>query len=284
MKRLLHILLNLLLWSALIAYLVVAARYCSRREKEQLCRGIRVEIKDSVDHPFITSGMVNAWFAAEQIKIRKEPLRSLNTMQIREFIERRGFVKSARVYTSMDGMLNIEITQRTPIARINTANGYDFYVTDDNYVLPTQRYAVVYVPIVTGVINLPFSKEYVGPIKNNRNKEQKKEAENEVFLFKLINFVKFIANDPFWNAQIVQIQVRTEEQVGGEASSEGSVREPKVVLVPRMGDQIVVLGTLDQFPEKLEKLMTFYKNGLAYEGWERYTSINLQYDGQVVCR
>ena len=64
----------------------------------------------------------------------------------------------------MDGMLNIELTQRKPVLRVNSVNGYDFYVTDDNYILPTQRYYSVYVPVVTGMIVPPFGPDFVGSL------------------------------------------------------------------------------------------------------------------------
>lgn len=62
----------------------------------------------------------------------------------------------------MDGRLNVELTQRRPVVRFNTQNGYNFYVTDDGYVLPQQRYFVVYVPVVTGYVPFPFKPDYVG--------------------------------------------------------------------------------------------------------------------------
>ena len=46
---------------------------------------------------------------------------------------------------------------------------------------------------------------------------------------------------------------------------------------------IVCLGSLDDYRSKLDKLTSFYRNGLAYEGWEACRYINLAYRGQVVC-
>ena len=92
---------------------------------------------------------------------------------------------------------------------------------------------------------------------------------------KLINFVKFVESDGFWSAFWVQINVR-------DGGSEGRY-DPQIELVPRAGDQIVCLGSLDDYRSKLDKLTSFYRNGLAYEGWEACRYINLAYRGQVVC-
>ncbi len=31
-------------------------------------------------------------------------------------------------------------------------------------------------------------------------------------------------------------------------------------------------------------LKIFYKEALPYEGWNKYSGVSLQYDGQVVCK
>jgi cell division protein FtsQ len=34
----------------------------------------------------------------------------------------------------------------------------------------------------------------------------------------------------------------------------------------------------------LNRLKIFYKEGMPYEGWRKYETINLKYSGQVVCK
>lgn len=120
--------------------------------------------------------MVKNWFAAEQKEFLREPVGKVNTLEVEAFVRRRGFVKTVRAYTSMDGMLNIELTQRKPVLRVNSVNGYDFYVTDDNYILPTQRYYSVYVPVVTGMIVAAFRPGLCGKFGRLVEKGQKKKC------------------------------------------------------------------------------------------------------------
>jgi len=40
----------------------------------------------------------------------------------------------------------------------------------------------------------------------------------------------------------------------------------------------------DQVKDKFTRLKIFFKEGLPYEGWDKYSEINLIYNGQVVCR
>ena len=104
-----------------------------------------------------------------------------------------------------------------------------------------------------------------------REKQKKLLKRYEDFL-KLINFVKYIEEDSFWRAEIVQIVAST--------MSSGDVR---LELIPRTGRHIVQFGTLDEAEAKLDKLLAFYNQGLKNIGWDVYRTISVEYEGQVVC-
>lgn len=89
---------------------------------------------------------------------------------------------------------------------------------------------------------------------------------------KLINFVKLVEKDDFWHAEVVQIDV-----------SYARRGVPEITLVPRSGDYVIELGDMDDAERKLDKMMRFYKSGLAAVGFDKYSRINVEYDGQVVC-
>lgn len=275
MKRALSISLTLGAWVLLIAYIVAASRYCSEQKNRQQCKGINVRIMDSTEHNFITPSMVKNWLVNENMKITGEELADINTLNVESVVKRRGFVKTSRVYATLDGYLNIDITQRKPIMRVNSSNGYNFYVTEDNYILPLQRYFVTYVPVVTGHIDAPFPRDFVGSFDALGEGDKKKVDKSYIFLHKLINFVKFVNGDDFWSAFIVQINV-----TGGDTDAGD---EPQVEIVPRAGDFVVQMGSVDNYRDKLAKLMSFYNNGLAYDGWGSYSYINLKYKNQIVC-
>ena len=103
-------------------------------------------------------------------------------------------------------------------------------------------------------------------------RSQKKLRKRYEDFLKLINFVSCIEEDSFWRAEIVQIVVST--------MSSG---DPEIELVPRAGDHTVLLGSLDDVDEKLERLLSFYENGLRNIGWESFRTISVKYKGQVVC-
>ena len=64
-----------------------------------------------------------------------------------------------------------------------------------------------------------------------------------------------------------------------DVTEDGEIR-----LVPRVGDHLLILGSADDVERKLERLMNFYEKGLDNIGWNKYRSISVAYDNQVVCK
>lgn len=85
---------------------------------------------------------------------------------------------------------------------------------------------------------------------------EKKSNESYVFLYKLINFVEYIEDNEFWNAQVVQINV---------LPPPNARTQPEIELIPRVGDHVILLGWLDGYERKLDKLLAFYRKAMPKE-------------------
>ena len=101
---------------------------------------------------------------------------------------------------------------------------------------------------------------------------QKKLLKRYEDLLKLINFVKYIEDDSFWSAEIVQIVAST--------MSSGDL---EIELIPRTGRHTILFGQVDDVEDKLDKLLAFYQKGLSNIGWDSFRTISVKYKGQVVC-
>ncbi len=120
----------------------------------------------------------------------------------------------------------------------------DYYVDAEGKMMQVSSEFVVYVPVVTGTVS------------------QRMATTN------LLQFMLFLQKNEFWNAQIEQIDVTPAKEI---------------ILIPRVGDHEIELGTLDNYESKLKKLETFYLNGLNKIGWGNYKTISLKYKDQVIC-
>lgn len=285
MNEKLRIVLSTAVWCGLLAYIIFAVRLCSAEKENISLSGVEIEILDRDKHRMITESSVEAWLRkGGYVFTDSAKILDFNTHEIASFIESHSFVRNARVYTDLNGKLHIEMTQRKPIMRFNTNNGYDFYISDDYYVMPVIKESATYLPIITGTLAMPFPTDFSGSLTKWITDNQKNSDQNYLYLLKLINFVKLISNSTFWDAQIVQVNVTGQSGSAAQSGSEKRWKEPIVELVPRIGRHIVILGSPDDAEVKLEKLMLFYRKALDYEGWDTYRTIDLRYKDQIVCR
>lgn len=101
---------------------------------------------------------------------------------------------------------------------------------------------------------------------------QKKLEKNYQDFSKLITFVKQIEAEAFWRSEIVQI-----------VASEAPGGALELDFVPRSGRYTVRFGRLENEKEKLERLERFCRSGFGVSGWEAWQTVDVRFDGQIVC-
>ena len=131
-----------------------------------------------------------------------------------------------------------------PLVRVMNNRGQDFYVDSKGEIL-SQHSLAVQLPVATGYVDRRFASD------------------------ELLSVVRAIDRSEFWKAQVEQINV---------------TKDGQIELVPRVGDHLLILGTADGVEDKLNRLMNFYGKGLDNVGWNKYRSISVAYDNQVVCK
>jgi cell division protein FtsQ len=78
---------------------------------------------------------------------------------------------------------------------------------------------------------------------------------------------QYIYNHEFWNAQVGQIDITAER---------------KFELIPVIGDHVIKIGSVENIETKLNNLLLFYKQVLSKTGFNKYSVLDVQYEGQVV--
>jgi cell division protein FtsQ len=72
-----------------------------------------------------------------------------------------------------------------------------------------------------------------------------------------------------WKDKIVQIQV----------SENGDL-----ILIPRIGNERFIYGPPDKSEEKFEKIKKYYSAIVPEMGYEKYSEVDLRFNGQIICR
>jgi cell division protein FtsQ len=181
-----------------------------------------------------------------------QSLVNINVNRIERELEDDPFVLNAEVNINARNQVQIEVSQREPILRIKDNNGLNYYVDKDGKKLPLSKHFTARTIVGTGSI-APHSPDFL---------ERKQHTLKDIF-----QLTEVILQDEFWKSMFEQIHMSNGE----------------MILVPKVGDQKIKFGRFENHEDKLWRLRKFYEEGIAYEGWQKYRTIDLRFKDQVVC-
>lgn len=226
----------------ILGYLVFSLWHFSGRNQEKVCGKLEIVLDESAGTKLITEKEVAQILEQNGLNPIGKTIKNIHTELIERILRKNPMIKVAECYKTPSGIVNIKVLQRIP--KFLVVGFVSYYIDEDRKPMPVSTNYAAYVPVVSGRVTVSM-------------------ATGELF-----DFVTFLEENPFWNAQIEQIYVRD---------------DLKIELVPRVGDGIILLGKLDNYEKKLEKLHKLYANGFNVIGWNKYKIIDLEFKDQVVC-
>jgi cell division protein FtsQ len=242
-------------------YLIAMPVFYSHDSYSRPCRQIKITIADSSKYHFVTKRDIQNTMVMSSGGIVGKTVKDLDIPGIEGSLIKYRELKDAEVYMAIDGTMHVYADQRNPIMRLIPDAGGDYYLDNEGVVVRSRNLYAPRLHIVGGDLTIT-QKMLAGTsvldtsIKNSILKD-------------IYYLVKFINGDSFWSAQIDQIYVVNRDQID---------------LVPRVGNHIVHLGTAENFEGKLRNLRVFYDKVMPEVGWNKYSSINLSYKDQIVCK
>jgi cell division protein FtsQ len=244
-----------------VLYLIIMPAYYTVSISSKPCRGISIDLKDSADLHFVTEKQLLNLVYGNKGRIIGKPQKDVSTEEIEAGIKNLRELKVAEVYMTIDGTVHVFTEQRTPIMRVMPRNGGDYFVDEDGVVIRSRNLYNPRLHIVEGNVNISSAMLNGVSVLDTAIKNS--------ILKDIFPLVSYINDDKFWSAQIDQIFVDGNDEID---------------LVPRVGNQLVHLGTTENFEGKLKNLGAFYDKVLPEVGWNKYSLINLEYKDQVVCK
>lgn len=151
-------------WCLVVAFFVWVGSLRGHNEKQRTVGNIRIVLCDSLTRSFVTPEAILTLLNEAGYPLYGQSVEELDLGGINDLVESHSFVRHSRSYIDYDGILTIELYQRQPVVRIITDKGFDFYLSNDMYVLPIQPHATLNLPIVTGDVPLPVEMGYTGSL------------------------------------------------------------------------------------------------------------------------
>jgi cell division protein FtsQ len=181
-------------------------------------------------------------------------LKNLEVERLERVLEDDSFILDAETYIDQHNIMRVKIQQREPILRILDNNGGNYYLDKDGKKMPPSKNFAARVLVATGNI-APYTPEF---------RKKKRSTLKDLY-----TVVQAILGDEFLQSFIQQVHVNNANEF---------------ILVPLVGDQKIILGSARRLEDKLNRLKIFYQEAMPHEGWRKYESINLKYNGQIVCK
>ncbi|MBE9584126.1 cell division protein FtsQ [Mucilaginibacter sp. JRF] len=238
-------------WVICLGGLVVLMSFIEIKKAEVVCKGIKVYIPGN--QYFIDRQEVDNILHTTSNTLEGRRLENINIHDLETQLKGNPFVEFAKVYTDMDGMIKVEITQRQPILRVINRFDQDYYVDQHGLKMPLSNNYTARVVVANGYIDELFA-----------NRVDTLHSKLATSLYKT---AEYIHKDSLWDAQVAQIYVNPAHEIE---------------LIPRVGNQKILLGNADSLDIKFRNLKAFYTQALPKVGWDKYKALNVKYTNQVI--
>lgn len=222
------------------------------KSSEYACQQLQIIVRG--EDSFVDQNTMEKVIVQNHGTLVGRTLETLPIHQIENDLQEIPYVKNVTVSMDINGLLKIVIDQRKPILRIINEIGNGFYLDQEGLKMPYSLQYVPKVPVANGKI-----KENMTAVLDTIQTDQLKD------LFKI---AKYVHQDSIWSYQITQLYVNSNNEIE---------------LVPRMGNQKIVIGDGSNLDKKFEKLLIFYDIILPKAGVETYKAVYLNFEGQLVC-
>ena len=244
---------NILIYSLGSLILISLISFRALRLSERKVSGIEIEIMSNQDFYLIDQFEIQALLNQEQSVVLGTNFDQVDIKLLERQVEENPFVAEIDVFMSVTGVLGAKVSPAQPIGRLMSSRGPDQYIDVTGKLLPMNADYTARVPLIS-FTEYPQWESNLG--ENDLGKQ-------------LMEFLIFINKDELWRAQIAQLAVSEENEL---------------TLWPQMTKQLILFGPADEIEEKFKKLKLFYKEVLPKKGWNTYSSINLKYKNQIVCK
>ena len=126
-------------YSAIIIAFLVSVGFADHRQEEMPCTDVKVVINDTLGHNFVETGEILDQVQNKFGTLKGKALGSINISLLEKIINTNPFISKAEVFSTIDGKINIEVKQRTPIVQAPASQGGDQAVATGPAIRVTDR-------------------------------------------------------------------------------------------------------------------------------------------------
>ena len=238
----------------LVLMLAVSIGLVEKNYRSRTCTAINVNISNQYQNYFINeSDVIDLLTDGGDRQIVGAAFEDLDLKQLESSLLDTKFVHNAEVFKNLEGTLTINIDQSRPIARLMSKKLNDRYISSDGKVLPLSKRYTARVVLIDGTF---------------ADNASLYDLTEKAMDRQLMDLLYFIDSDPFWKAQIAQLNI----------DKKGNIK-----MHTQVSKQVVEFGKPENIENKFNRLKIFYKDILPAKGWNSYKRVSVKFNDQIVC-
>ena len=232
-------------------------RHVRQEQARLVCGTLAVNFVDSLH--FVSEQDIREYLDANYGPCVGERLDSLRLFRIEELLESRSAVMRCEAWTTGDGVLHLDITQRAPVLRFQNGNR-GFYVDADGYIFPLHKSFTADVPVVEGAIPVDLPANYKGEAPDEFSRR---------WIAGVLEMNRIVSNSRSWRRSIRHVRVRANGDL--LLTLEGRSEE-------------FIVGQPEDIADKLVRIDRYLGLIAPARGEGYYKTVNVKYNHQIICR
>ena len=253
--KLVRKILAIFFWIGVISIWVVLTAFVNNTHHHIVYNSLEIKFTKDNEHQLIKKSdvieIIKDLGLVQGVTLNEE----INTREVEKKLNTHFALENAEVYFLNTGKLNVNLSKRTPIARLIANDPRDnVYIDEHGLLMRTSDSYVAKLPLFSGEFKCSDSN-----LVSNVNGR---------LISEIYNMSRIINNDPFLKSQIVQIHI----------NNNGYFE-----LIPRIGNHKILFGSSDNMEKKFKKIKLFYTEGPSPKELNLYDTLNVMFNDQIVC-
>lgn len=237
---------------AVVLFMVMAIAFTTRNE-DDICTAVAINIENQTDNYYLDENDVTNLITDNgQVLVTGLPFGELNLKEMENKVREEPFVDDVEIYRDLKGNLIVNVDLKRPIARVVRSGAPHAYIAEDGSIMPVSNRYSSRVILLSG----SYADKLISPGEEDLENNER-----------IMDMVRRVNDDPFWAAQIAQIDID---------------RSLNMTIYPQVTRQRIEFGKPEELDAKFAKLMIFYKQILPTKGWNSYERVNLKYKDQII--
>lgn len=244
---------------AVSALLVLWLDALSTAERHRRTIGkVEVAVSDSTLRSFVSTADVEKALQEECGTLVGLRLDSVKLRGIETALEGRGAILDSDAYTTPDGVLHVEVTQREPVILFDTGHA-KYYADKDGFMFPLAGDGDEGVTVIDGALPITIPAGFKGRPETDEERD---------WLDGMISMMEWLKEKTTWAGAIKRISIDGDGEL---------------VLYPREGKERFLFGQPTDIAAKFSRMEDYYRYIVPSKDSGFYATVNVKFDRQIVC-